>query len=464
MEQKLSLSLSFKFGTNWKNQLDGRAPSSVIDSSYPGFSDDNSNISEDIFRVPGESGYSSTPRIAAENEPKVLNTVLSAIPPALNLPIGLSGTIVPAPHPLVLGGGGGGGPAGGRPRVPLPLKVNVGSQLDRGEWTSEGVWKRALPPGADKPPPPNLQQIKPDDLVKIRELGRGCFGSVWLARWRGVEVALKELLSQGGAVTDAPPADVFSEAERLAALRHPCILAFYGIVSAPGCCATVVEFMRMGSLKSALQRLRKEGVDVPPITRGTIALSVARGMEYLHSQSVVHFDLKCDNLLCDLRDLHRPAVKIGDLGLSKQKLESFISGNMRGTLPWMAPELFPSVRETAANAGHPINGGAGSGSGVDDRVNEKVDVFSYGIVLWEIWRLGEQPYGDIAVNEIFGGVMTGSLRPSVANGDFPPEWVALMEACWGGVPKRRPSFTEIAETLEALVDQWSIGGGELGRG
>lgn len=68
--------------------------------------------------------------------------------------------------------------------------------------------------------------------------------------------------------------------------------------------------------------------------RANIALQAARGMEYLHAQSMVHFDLKCDNLLCDLRDLVRPVVKIGDLGLSKRKRESFISGNMRGTLPW----------------------------------------------------------------------------------------------------------------------------------
>lgn len=53
-------------------------------------------------------------------------------------------------------------------------------------------------------------------------------------------------------------------------------------------------------------------------------------MEYLHSQQVVHFDLKCENLLCDLRDLERPVVKIGDLGLSKQKKERYITGNMRG--------------------------------------------------------------------------------------------------------------------------------------
>ena len=78
------------------------------------------------------------------------------------------------------------------------------------------------------------------------------------------------------------------------------------------------------------------------------------GMEYLHSRQVVHFDLKCDNLLADLRSKLQPLVKIGDMGLSKYRAATFMSGNMRGTLPWMAPEMFPAMSASKSGSGHQV--------------------------------------------------------------------------------------------------------------
>ncbi|GLI71474.1 hypothetical protein VaNZ11_016612 [Volvox africanus] len=418
----------------------------------------------------------------------------SLLPPSASAPPSAVALLAAAvPHPLRRLHGGG-------------IRVAVGSALDHGLWDSDGVWRPA-DPVHEVYIPQNLQRINADDLVKVRELGRGCFGSVWLAKWRGVEVALKELLNQTS--LDGPPNEVFYEAERLASLRHPCVIAFYGIVATPGCYATVVEYMKMGSLKSGLSRLRKQGANISRRLRAAIALQAARGMEYLHNQYLVHFDLKCDNLLCDLRDPARPIVKIGDLGLSKKKKDSFVSGNMRGTLPWMAPELFPGVRgkqrqEAAAGAavacdhagvviataavaanlgsgGGSIDGGGldGDVNGVtdiaaittvtvasnnnifhnngntdclDDRVNEKVDVFSFAIVLWEIWQLGEQPYSSYSLADIFAGVMTGSLRPDLPS-DCDPDWATLMKACWHGNPRARPSFGEVAERLEDILER-----------
>lgn len=97
-----------------------------------------------------------------------------------------------------------------------------------------------------------------------------------------------------------------------------------------------------------------------------IALRIAFGMQFLHSKHVIHFDLKAANLLCDLRDASRPVVKIADVGLSKSKLSTFVSGNMRGTLPWMAPELFPSLDCMPSSPGTLV-----------DKVDEKVCMFVY---------------------------------------------------------------------------------------
>eukprot|EP00877_Chromochloris_zofingiensis_P012267 jgi/Chrzof1/7294/Cz02g18050.t1 len=320
------------------------------------------------------------------------------------------------------------------------LQLAVGSHMEQGEWTSNGLWLKK-----DKSRdaiPTNLQQIPAEDLVKVKELGRGCFGSVWLAKWRGVEVALKELLNNGH---DTNPVEVFNEAEKLASLRHPCVMGFYGIVTAPGSHATVAEYICHGSLRSGLQKIKKKGIQDKRL-KAYIALQGSHGMEYLHLQYMVHFDLKCDNLLCDLRDLNKPVVKIGDLGLSKLKKGSFISGNMRGTLPWMAPELFPAVPGAVS--------GMATRKEAEDRVTEKVDVFSYGIVLWEIWTLGEQPYPTKSLQEIFAGVMTGTLRPDIPK-DCDPAWSSLMQDCWHGNPRLRPSFTDIISRLEAMLQRWS---------
>lgn len=92
--------------------------------------------------------------------------------------------------------------------------------------------------------------------AQVKELGRGCFGSVWLAKWRGVEVALKEVLNPSA--TDTAALDIFNEAERLASLRHPCVMAFYGVVTSPGNCATVAEYICHGSLRGGLQKVKRK--------------------------------------------------------------------------------------------------------------------------------------------------------------------------------------------------------------
>ncbi|KAK6145871.1 hypothetical protein DH2020_019740 [Rehmannia glutinosa] len=257
-----------------------------------------------------------------------------------------------------------------------------------------------------------LQIIKYADLEELQELGTGTFGTVYHGKWRGTDVAIKRIKNScfaGGS----------SEQERL-------VLAFYGVVpdGPGGTLATVTEYMANGSLRRVL--LKKDRA-LDRRKKVIIALDASFGMEYLHLKNIVHFDLKCDNLLVNLGDSQRPVCKVGDFGLSRIKQNTLVSGGVRGTLPWMAPEL--------------LNGNS-------SRVSEKVDVFSFGIALWEILT-GEEPYIDMHCGAIIGGIVNNTLRPPIPE-RCDPEWRNLMEECWSHDPAARPSFTEITKRLQVM--------------
>ncbi|CAL5053995.1 unnamed protein product [Urochloa decumbens] len=281
-----------------------------------------------------------------------------------------------------------------------------------------------------------LQIIKNNDLEELQELGSGTFGTVYHGKWRGTDVAIKRINDRcfAGKPSEQEKmrSDFWNEASNLADLHHPNVVAFYGVVldGPGGSIATVTEYMVNGSLRTALLKNSKT---LDKRKRLIIAMDTAFGMEYLHSKNIVHFDLKSDNLLVNLRDPQRPICKVGDLGLSKVKCQTLISGGVRGTLPWMAPELL---------------------NGSSSLVSEKVDVFSFGIVLWELLT-GEEPYADLHYGVIIGGIVSNTLRPQVPD-SCDPEWRSLMEQCWSTEPSERPSFTEIANRLRSMATSQKV--------
>uniref|UniRef100_A0A453JSX8 Protein kinase domain-containing protein n=1 Tax=Aegilops tauschii subsp. strangulata TaxID=200361 RepID=A0A453JSX8_AEGTS len=275
-----------------------------------------------------------------------------------------------------------------------------------------------------------LQIIRNADLEELRELGSGTFGTVYHGKWRGSDVAIKRIkkscFAGRSSEQEKLTKDFWREAQILSKLHHPNVVAFYGVVpdGTGGTLATVAEFMVNGSLRNVLLR-KDRSLDLRK--KLIIAMDAAFGMEYLHSKSIVHFDLKCDNLLVNLRDPQRPICKVGDFGLSRIKRNTLVSGGVRGTLPWMAPELL---------------------NGSSSKVSEKVDVFSFGIALWEILT-GEEPYANMHCGAIIGGIVNNSLRPPVPE-TCDPEWRILMEQCWSANPNIRPSFTEVTDRLRAM--------------
>ncbi|XP_016541788.2 serine/threonine-protein kinase pakA isoform X1 [Capsicum annuum] len=275
-----------------------------------------------------------------------------------------------------------------------------------------------------------LQIIKNADLEELRELGSGTYGTVYHGKWRGTDVAIKRIKRAcfygKSSQEERLIKDFWREAQILSNLHHPNVLAFYGVVpdGAGGTLATVTEFMTNGSLRNVLI---KKDRSLDSYKKLLIAMDAAFGMEYLHSKNIVHFDLKCDNLLVSLRDPQRPICKVGDFGLSRIKRNTLVSGGVRGTLPWMAPELL---------------------NGSSNRVSEKVDVFSFGITMWEILT-GEEPYANMHCGAIIGGILKNTLRPPMPE-QCDPEWRKLMEQCWSADPDARPSFTEIRNRLRSM--------------
>ncbi|XP_076898385.1 RAF-like serine/threonine-protein kinase 20 [Bidens hawaiensis] len=272
-----------------------------------------------------------------------------------------------------------------------------------------------------------LQIIKNAELEELRELGSGTYGTVFHGRWRGSDVAIKRIKKSCFAGRSSEEErltnDFWREARILSNLHHPNVVAFYGVVpdAVGGTLATVTEFMANGSLRSVLI---KKDRSLDRRRKLLIAMDAAFGMEYLHSKNIVHFDLKCDNLLVNMRDPQRPVCKVGDFGLSRIKRNTLVSGGVRGTLPWMAPELL---------------------NGSTTNVSEKVDVFSFGITMWEILT-GEEPYANMHCGAIIGGIVKDTLRPIIPD-RCEPEWKKLMEECWSTDPIVRPSFTEITNRL-----------------
>jgi serine/threonine protein kinase len=143
-------------------------------------------------------------------------------------------------------------------------------------------------------------------------------------------------------------------------------------------------------------------------------------MSYLHhfNRPICHRDLKSPNLLVD----KNYNIKISDFGLARVKAHvQTMTGNC-GTVQWMAPEVLGNQKYT-----------------------EKADVFSFGIVIWEVVT-GECPYDGMSQIQAALGVLNRNLRPTIPR-DCPPFLSRLMKACWNRQPELRPSFPNIVKAF-----------------
>jgi len=204
-------------------------------------------------------------------------------------------------------------------------------------------------------------------------------------------------------------------------LRHPNIVLFMGAVTRPPNLSIVTEFLPRGSLYRLIHRPNNQ---LDERKRLRMALDAARGMNYLHSCNpvIVHRDLKSPNLLVDKNWV----VKVCDFGLSRMKVSTYLSSkSTAGTAEWMAPEVLRN-----------------------EPADEKCDVYSYGVILWELFTL-QQPWGKMNPMQVVGAVGFQHRRLDIP--EFVDPGIAdIIRKCWQTDPRLRPSFGEIMDSLKQL--------------
>uniref|UniRef100_A0A8C3TWC3 Fibroblast growth factor receptor n=1 Tax=Catharus ustulatus TaxID=91951 RepID=A0A8C3TWC3_CATUS len=283
-----------------------------------------------------------------------------------------------------------------------------------------------------------------DKLVLGKPLGEGCFGQVVRAEAYGIDrdrpdravtVAVKMLKDNA---TDKDLADLISEMEMMKLMdKHKNIINLLGVCTQDGPLYVIVEFAAKGNLREYLRARRPPtpdyAFDVMAMPEEQLSFKdlvscvyqVARGMEYLESKRCIHRDLAARNVLVTAESV----MKIADFGLARDVHDiDYYKKTSNGRLPvkWMAPEaLF-------------------------DRVyTHQSDVWSFGILMWEIFTLGGSPYPGIPVEELFKLLKEGHRMDRPSNCTH--ELYMLMRECWHAVPSQRPTFKQLVEGLDKIL-------------
>ncbi|GJQ85805.1 sev [Trypoxylus dichotomus] len=286
----------------------------------------------------------------------------------------------------------------------------------------------------------DLPHIRRDQITLMNFLGSGAFGEVFEGKARDLKpnavetkVAVKTL--RKGA-SEQEKTEFLQEAQLMSHFKHKHILQLLGVCLDNDPHFIIMELMEGGDLLTYLRSSRKPASNTPPLTLLELlkmCVDVATGCRYLEEMHFVHRDLACRNCLVSSTDPETRIVKIGDFGLARDIYKNdYYRKEGEGLLPvrWMAPESL-----------------------VDGVFTCQSDVWAFGVLLWEIMTLGQQPYPARNNLEVLHYVRRGGRLGKPV--DCPEELHELMLLCWSFEPERRPTFKYCLETLSILHDKIS---------
>ncbi|EDV98889.1 GH13351 [Drosophila grimshawi] len=276
-------------------------------------------------------------------------------------------------------------------------------------------------------------EVPRENVVVNRRLGEGAFGTVYGGEakfnsddWTAVAV---KTLKSGGSTEDR--LDFLAEAEAMKKFNHKNIIKLLGVCLQKEPIYTIMQFMLYGDLKTYLLARRNmvnekitDESDISSKRLTMYAMDVARGLAYLAEQKYVHRDIACRNCLVDSQRM----VKIADFGMARPTFESdyycFNRKGVRKLFPvrWMPPETLSLGLFTSAS-----------------------DIWSFGVVLFEVITFGSYPYQGMTNNQVLDFVKNGNTL-QIPNG-VKPQLEGLLKACWSQDASKRPTALEVIDYI-----------------
>eukprot|EP00050_Salpingoeca_kvevrii_P006923 m.292666 g.292666 ORF g.292666 m.292666 type:complete len:708 (+) comp12656_c0_seq1:283-2406(+) len=258
-------------------------------------------------------------------------------------------------------------------------------------------------------------EIDPADIKMTRELGSGQFGVVREGIYRGQQKVAVKMMKPGTMSED----DFISEAQVMKNFNHPNLVQLYGVCTKQRPIYIVTEFMGQGCLLDFLRS--NQWLANQPAVLLRMSLQVCAAMVYLESKMFIHRDLAARNCLVG----ENYTVKVCDFGLARFVLDDEYTASEGTKFPikWAAPEVISYAR-----------------------FSTKSDVWSFGILLWEIWSIGQTPYPTLSNVEVVDQVVKGHRLSAPRACSH--ELHQLMLDSWHYDPEYRPTFVELRQRLD----------------
>lgn len=271
--------------------------------------------------------------------------------------------------------------------------------------------------------------VDPKLLFIGAKIGEGAHGKVYEGRYGDRIVAIK-VLNRGRDAEErvALEGRFAREVNMMSRVKHDNLVKFIGACKDP-LMVIVSELLPGMSLRKYLGSIRPNQLDLRLALN--FALDIAKAMDCLHANGIIHRDLKPDNLLLTA---NQKSVKLADFGLAREETVTEMMTSETGTYRWMAPELYSTVTLRQGEKKH---------------YNNKVDVYSFGIVLWELVT-NRMPFEGMSNLQAAYAAAFKQERPNLSD-EISPELAFIIQSCWVEDPNMRPSFDQIIRMLNTFL-------------